>query len=158
MLRVWAAAGAVTASRVRRGRGLPRWTWTHELIATGMQREFARLTPLPWPLQRRTWKAIALPAFAVRGARFERTRLAGREAEWIAPRDLPRDAPAQDTTTILYLHGGAYPFGTIDEYRDFVSRIAREARARAVVVGYRLPPQHPFPPAPPHAGPADSGL
>jgi len=147
MLRVWAAAAAVTAARTRRGRGLPRWTWTHELIATGMKREFARLTPLPWPLQRRTWKAIALPAFAVRGARFERTRIAGMEAEWITPRDLPPDASTQDGTTILYLHGGAYLFGTIDEYRDFVSRIVREARARAIVVAYRLAPEHPFPAA-----------
>jgi monoterpene epsilon-lactone hydrolase len=143
MLRVWAAATAVTIARVRRGRGLPRWTWTHELVATGMKREFTRLAPLPWPLQRRTWRAMALPSFAVRGARFERTRLAGMEAEWITP----RDPPPHDGTTILYLHGGAYLFGAIEEYRDLVSRITREARARAVVVGYRLAPEHPFPAA-----------
>jgi acetyl esterase/lipase len=108
-----------------------------------MKREFARLAPLPWALQRRTWRAIALPSFAVRGARFERTKLAGMEAEWITPRDLPNHSG----TTVLYLHGGAFLFGTIDEYRDFASRIAREAHARAVVVGYRLAPEHPFPAA-----------
>jgi monoterpene epsilon-lactone hydrolase len=143
MLRVWAAAIAVTIARIRRGRALPRWTWMHELIATGMKREFARLAPLSWALQRRTWRAIALPSFAVRGVRFERTNLAGMEAEWIAPSNLPNDCG----TILLYLHGGAYLFGTIDEYRDFASRIAREAHARAVVVGYRLAPEHPFPAA-----------
>jgi len=147
MLRVWATAGAVTVARVRRGRGLPRWTWTHELIATGLRREFARLAPLPWPVQRRTWQAIALPPVAVRGARFERGNLSSLEALWITPHDLPRDRPEEHGTTLLYLHGGAYLFGTIDQYRDFASRVAREARARAVVVGYRLAPEHPFPAA-----------
>jgi len=145
--RVWAAAIAVTLARIRRGPARPRWTWAHELIVTAMKREFARLAPLAWPLQRRTWRAIALPSFAVRGARFKRTRLAGMEAEWITPRDLPRDQQAHEGTTLLYLHGGAYLFGTIDEYRDFASRIAREAHARALVVGYRLAPEHPFPAA-----------
>jgi len=146
VLRVWAAAIAVTAARAHRGRGLPRWTWSHELLATWMKREFARLAPLPWPLQRRTWRAVALPSFAVRGARFERAHLAGMDAEWITPRGLP-DRPANEGTVLLYLHGGAYLFGTIDEYRDFASRVASEARARAVVVGYRLAPEHPFPAA-----------
>jgi acetyl esterase/lipase len=108
-----------------------------------MKREFMRLAPLPWPLQRRTWRAIALPSFAIRGARFERTTLAGMDAVWITPRDLPKGSG----TVVLYLHGGAYLFGTIDEYRDFASRIARVAHARAVVVGYRLAPEHPFPAA-----------
>ncbi|MGO9835262.1 MAG: alpha/beta hydrolase [Polyangiaceae bacterium] len=143
MLRVWATVVRVTMARLRRGRGLPRWTWVHEVVATGMKLEFARLAPLPWPVQRRTWRAIALPSFAIRGARFERTKLAGMEAEWVTPRDLSDDTG----TVVLYLHGGAYLFGTIDEYRDFASRIAREAHARAVVVGYRLAPEHPFPAA-----------
>jgi len=147
MVRVWAAAITVTLARMRRGRGLPRWTWTHEVILTGMKREFVRLAPLSWSLQRRTWRAIALPSFAVRGARFERTRLAGMEAEWITPRGVPRDPPTRDETVVLYLHGGAYLFGTIDEYRDFASRIAREAHARAIVLDYRLAPEHPFPAA-----------
>jgi acetyl esterase/lipase len=119
----------------------------HEVILTGMKREFVRLAPLSWDLQRRTWRAIALPAFAVRGARFERTALAGRDAVWVTPNDVPRDRPKEEGATVLYLHGGAYLFGTIDEYLDFAMRIGREAHARAVVVDYRLAPEHPFPAA-----------
>jgi acetyl esterase/lipase len=112
-----------------------------------MKREFVRLAPLSWSLQRRTWRAIALPSFAVRGARFERTRVAGMDAEWVIPRDLPRDPRRHDETVVLYLQGGAYLFGTIEEYRDFASRIACEAHARAIVLDYRLAPDHPFPAA-----------
>jgi len=112
-----------------------------------MKREFARLAPETWAFQRRTWRAIALPSIAVRGGRFERTRLAGMEAEWITPNELLADPDARNRTTLLYLHGGAYVFGTIDEYRDFALRIARAANACAVVVGYRLAPEHPFPAA-----------
>jgi acetyl esterase/lipase len=147
MVRVWLLCIRVTVSRIRRGRGLPRWTWMHEVILTGMKREFVRLAPLSWDLQRRTWRAIALPAFAVRGARFERTALAGRDAVWVTPNDVPRDRPKEEGATVLYLHGGAYLFGTIDEYLDFAMRIGREAHARAVVVDYRLAPEHPFPAA-----------
>src|SRR6202167_5273024 len=89
MLRFWAAAVVVTLARLRHGRARPRWTWTHQLIATCMKREFARLNPLPWSVQRRTWRAIALPAFAVRGARFERTSVAGMVADWITPHGTP---------------------------------------------------------------------
>jgi monoterpene epsilon-lactone hydrolase len=146
-LRASAAAIAVTLSRIRRGRGLPRWTWAHEVVLTAMKREFVRLAPLTWASQRETWRAIALPAFAIGGARFERSQLAGRAAEWITPSDLPRDLQGHDAATLLYLHGGAYLFGTIEEYSDFASCIARAARARAVVVDYRLAPEHPFPAA-----------
>jgi monoterpene epsilon-lactone hydrolase len=143
MLRFWAAAVVVTLAHLRHGRARPRWTWTHQLIATCMKREFARLKPLPWSVQRRTWRAIALPAFAVRGARFERTSVAGMDADWITP----HGTPAGDNPVILYLHGGAYLFGSIDEYRDFATRLACASGARALVVDYRLAPEHPFPAA-----------
>jgi len=48
---------------------------------------------------------------------------------------------------ILYLHGGAYVFGTPELYRDFVWRIAKRACAKVVFVNYRLAPEHPFPAA-----------
>jgi acetyl esterase/lipase len=131
-----------TAARLRRGRGRPQWSWTHEVIATGMKREHARLAPLPWPEQRRTWRAIALPAFAVRGAHFEPALLGGVDAELITPTGVSAGA-----SLLLYLHGGAYLFGSSEEYRDFVSRIARASGARAIVLDYRLAPEHPFPSA-----------
>jgi monoterpene epsilon-lactone hydrolase len=48
---------------------------------------------------------------------------------------------------ILYLHGGAYVFGSPSLYRDFIWRIADATRARVLCISYRLAPEHPFPAA-----------
>jgi epsilon-lactone hydrolase len=144
MMRTWSAVASVVIARLRRGPARAGSTWAHEILVTAMKREFLRLAPLPWSLQRATWRAIALPAFLVRGAVFERTRLAELDALRVAPRTLAKDAHAP---TILYLHGGAYLFGSTDEYRDLLARVTRAAGARAVAVDYRLAPEHPFPAA-----------
>jgi acetyl esterase/lipase len=142
-LHLVSAVIAVTLSRARRGPLRPRWTWLEELLATGMKRHFAYIEGRPWPEQRRTFAAMAVPAFAVPGVRVERATLGGSPAVWITPRDLA----AGDDTTLLYLHGGAYLFGSVDEYLDLVARVARAARVRAVALEYRLAPEHPFPAA-----------
>ena len=46
---------------------------------------------------------------------------------------------------LLYLHGGAYAFGTPQLYRHFTWRMADAARARVLIIDYRLAPEHPFP-------------
>ena len=48
---------------------------------------------------------------------------------------------------LLYLHGGAYAFGSPQLYRHFTWRIANAARARVLIIDYRLAPEHPFPSA-----------
>ena len=48
---------------------------------------------------------------------------------------------------ILYFHGGAYAMGSALDAAGLASGLAREARARAVSVGYRLAPEHPYPAA-----------
>jgi len=47
----------------------------------------------------------------------------------------------------LYLHGGAYTFGSPQLYRHFTWRMANAARARVLIIDYRLAPEHPFPAA-----------
>ena len=46
---------------------------------------------------------------------------------------------------ILYVHGGAYYFGSVDEHRYQMQRHARKLRARVLSPRYRLAPQYPFP-------------
>lgn len=46
---------------------------------------------------------------------------------------------------ILYIHGGAYYFGSPDEHRYQITRHVRKLKARALVPRYRLAPQFPFP-------------
>jgi monoterpene epsilon-lactone hydrolase len=64
----------------------------------------------------------------------------GIPAEWI-------EAPGAGPEVILYLHGGAYALGSINTHREFISRIARATKRRALAIDYRLAPEHPFPAA-----------
>jgi acetyl esterase/lipase len=63
----------------------------------------------------------------------------GVSAEWHQPQS------ASEDRAILYLHGGAWMIGSAAMYRPYVSRLARECGAPALVVDYRLAPEHPFP-------------
>jgi len=65
----------------------------------------------------------------------------GVKAEWIA-------APGADAgRAILYLHGGGYVIGSINTHRALAGRISRAAKARVLLIDYRLAPEHPFPAA-----------
>ena len=70
---------------------------------------------------------------------LRRTEFAGMRAEWLTPR-----APARGKV-MLYLHGGAYVFGNCATHRQLVSYVARACGVRALVIEYRLAPEHPFP-------------
>jgi len=65
----------------------------------------------------------------------------GVPAEWVAA------AGAADDRVILYLHGGGYVMGSIATHREMVARLSKASGARALVIDYRLAPEHPFPTA-----------
>ncbi|KAK8233497.1 acetyl-hydrolase [Phyllosticta capitalensis] len=71
------------------------------------------------------------------------------KAEWIEMRkDYSERKAAQDPKgqrIILYIHGGAYYFGSVDEHRYQMQRHARKLKARVFAPRYRLSPQFPFP-------------
>jgi monoterpene epsilon-lactone hydrolase len=65
----------------------------------------------------------------------------GVKSEWVT-------APGADAgRAVLYLHGGGYVIGSINTHRDLASRISRAAKARVLLIDYRLAPEHPFPAA-----------
>jgi acetyl esterase/lipase len=65
----------------------------------------------------------------------------GVAAEWLA-------APgAREDEVVLYFHGGGYVIGSIDTHRALVGRISRASAMTALILGYRLAPEHPFPAA-----------
>lgn len=76
------------------------------------------------------------------GVNVEPVDADGVDAEWVSG-----SADSNDDGIILYLHGGAYVFGTPESYRNLTSRIARETGMKVLVVDYRLAPEHPFPAA-----------
>ncbi|KAI6450938.1 hypothetical protein MCOR08_006722 [Pyricularia oryzae] len=69
-------------------------------------------------------------------------------AEWIEMRSdyRRRKGDTQPCKRImLYVHGGAYFFGSVDEHRYQIQRHARKLKARVIAPRYRLAPQFPFP-------------
>jgi epsilon-lactone hydrolase len=73
--------------------------------------------------------------------KVEEVAAGGVPALWVRIEGAPSER------TILYLHGGGYMIGTARGYREMTSRFARAAGAQALVVDYRLAPEHPFPTA-----------
>jgi len=72
---------------------------------------------------------------------FKAARIGGVETEWSA-------APGSDGTRVLvFFHGGGYCSGSIRSHRSMASEAGRAAGIRALAVGYRLAPEHPYPAA-----------
>jgi monoterpene epsilon-lactone hydrolase len=65
----------------------------------------------------------------------------GVPAEWLIP------PVVSNGRVVLYLHGGSYISGSPNSHRSLVANIAIAAKARALVVDYRLAPEHPHPAA-----------
>lgn len=70
------------------------------------------------------------------------------KAEWIEMRSHYNEQKRKGTRSrriMLYIHGGAYFFGSVDEHRYQMQRHARKLKARVFAPRYRLAPQYPFP-------------
>ncbi len=92
------------------------------------------------------WRA-GMDGLALRMARLpEGTTLSpvsiGRvPGQWV---EVPESHPYR---VIYYLHGGGYVFGSAATHQGMVARLCKAARARALMVDYRLAPEHPYPAA-----------
>ena len=69
------------------------------------------------------------------------TDAGGRPALWVVPPAIRREG------VVLFLHGGVYLIGSIQGYRAFAAAIAMSTGMRALILDYRLAPEHPFPAA-----------
>lgn len=76
-----------------------------------------------------------------KGVRRESLMIDGMPAAWAIPEG------ADDERVILYLHGGAFVIGSIESHWKLAARIARAAGCRALIIDYRLAPEHEFPAA-----------
>ena len=63
----------------------------------------------------------------------------GVRAEWTSTPD------ADQSSAILYLHGGGYVICSLDSHRHLVAEIGRASGTRTLAIDYRLAPEHPFP-------------
>ena len=63
----------------------------------------------------------------------------GVTCEWLIPQNSPKDQ------ALLYLHGGGFVFGLTPPHLAMVAYLAQKMGVRALLVDYRLAPEHPFP-------------
>lgn len=112
-----------------------------ELIARLRSRPFnADTTPLA-DLRANFERFAAAYQAVPESTRFESVTDAGVDAEWAIAEG------ADDSTVLVYFHGGGYSIGSIPAYRDHCARLSAATRARVLSVGYRLAPENPYPAA-----------
>lgn len=75
-----------------------------------------------------------------RGVSRQSVSAGGVAAEWLVPEKAQRGV-------LHYLHGGAWTLGYYQPHRWMVARMAQATERRALVLDYRLAPEHPFPAA-----------
>jgi phosphinothricin tripeptide acetyl hydrolase len=73
--------------------------------------------------------------------KVERVTIGPTPAEWLRP---PSAEPGR---VVLYLHGGGYVIGSPRSHRHLAAAIAGAAGGSALLLDYRLAPEHPFPAA-----------
>jgi phosphinothricin tripeptide acetyl hydrolase len=76
-----------------------------------------------------------------KGIKVVKELAGGVPAEWLIP------AGISNGRVVLYLHGGSYMSGSPNSHRSLVANIAIASKARALVLDYRLAPEHPHPAA-----------
>jgi acetyl esterase/lipase len=72
---------------------------------------------------------------------LDHARISNCEVDWVYPKGIETDR------VLLYLPGGGFVVRTPGAHRVLAGRIARAAHARALIVFYRLAPEHHFPAA-----------
>jgi monoterpene epsilon-lactone hydrolase len=70
---------------------------------------------------------------------YEEVDASGIPALWCQPLDAAGDR------VILYTHGGGFVSNTMHSHRKLAAHLAKAAGAYALVIDYRLAPEHPFP-------------
>ena len=76
-----------------------------------------------------------------KGMKIEKVDIDGIQVEWLIP------VNASHEKVILYLHGGGYVTGSIEDHRMMCGLLANSTEAKVLSPEYRLAPEHPFPAA-----------
>ncbi len=138
----------VASRRLLRGPRRAPWSFTFETLVACLRRDATRLVTraegagISWPRERAQMEAGALRDPAIVGAMtYERVDAGGVPALWCSP--VAGDAQA----VIVYFHGGGFVSGSAATHQDVASRLCLASGARALVVDYRLAPEHRAPAA-----------
>ena len=113
------------------------------LIVKRLMRHVATLNGRTIDEYRHRQEALAKHQILPRGTRVEQVSIEGLRAEFVRAKDVS----AGDARTILYFHGGGYIAGSCSTHRDLATRLSAACGVRALVVEYRLAPEHKHPAA-----------
>jgi acetyl esterase/lipase len=125
--------------RLKRGPLRPGWSFKYEATVAFMKANNERIIHLDAPRQRAELEALSIPSSALKRVKREPVDAGGVPAEWF----IPQEGTSEDV--VLYLHGGAYAYGSTRTHGDLIARLALGTGARALGLNYRLAPEHPFP-------------
>ena len=121
-------------------RSSPSWQsrWVELLLRSMAKRRFP--IDIDFARMRRHFEDVDQRKFAVPAdVRRAPTDAGGVPCEWV---DVPGSVPQR---VLLYLHGGGYALRFPNLHARFAARIGRLLGTRALLVDYRLAPEHPFP-------------
>ncbi|MGE9312596.1 alpha/beta hydrolase [Niabella sp. CJ426] len=72
---------------------------------------------------------------------FEDIMINDVSCRWVKPDDAIEDE------VLVYIHGGAFIYGSLQSHTAMVSHIARVLKRNTLMIDYRLAPEHPYPAA-----------
>jgi len=97
--------------------------------------------PVGWEERRRRLDEVGAVWPVAEDVKLEPVDLGGIPCEWSS-------VPGADPSRVLmFFHGGGYCSGSILSHRRMATEAGRAGGLRALAVGYRLAPEHPFPAA-----------
>ncbi|GAA5932361.1 uncharacterized protein JCM15063_001200 [Sporobolomyces koalae] len=121
---------------------VPSPTWVYKAVATIPDYNIDRAAELLRTALAMDPKTLAL----VGGERWWTLRGRALTGEWIEmKKDRLRRGAAPPERVLLYLHGGAHFFSSLETHRYQIQRHARKLGALAFAPSQRLAPQYPFP-------------
>jgi epsilon-lactone hydrolase len=131
---------AVVVLRRSRGERLrPSWPFRFEVVVELMRVHSRWLAKLEPEALRRAANDLAQPLPPNITLHLE--SIAGVPCTWFTPPEAAREI-------LVFVHGGAYVFGSAQQARGNIAELALRTRRRVVAPDYRLAPEHPWPAAP----------
>ncbi len=136
-------AVAVPVRRALRPRtsAMPRWSVKFEVLVSALREAFAITAAMSVGERRAALDSFHTPSPLALRVKRERVDAGGVPGTWFTP------PGASAAPVILFLHGGAYQFGSVRIYTDLICRLALGSKLRVLAIDYRLAPEHPFPAA-----------
>ncbi|SFM78820.1 Acetyl esterase/lipase [Chitinophaga sp. YR627] len=89
--------------------------------------------------EREAFEAIGNTYAVADGINRTKVTIAGVPCAWFSPDNAP------ENDIVVYIHGGAFIYGSLTSHAPLVSHIARTLNRRVLLIDYRLAPEHPFP-------------